>query len=119
MKEKFIGVFLALVGLTIILIKEDLDTTFIKFVLIIQLFVLIFGFWGKSFIQKIKGYHKKRKLDKFAMNHFDKTLWLSLIECVASRTFPFCSEERIYCPVNHLSNYRRQWAVCSGIPHRQ
>lgn len=72
MKEKFIGVFLALVGLTIILIKEDLDTTFIKFVLIIQLFVLIFGFWGKSFIQKIKGYHKKRKLDKFAMNHFDK-----------------------------------------------
>ena len=26
MKEKFIGVFLALVGLTIILIKEDLDT---------------------------------------------------------------------------------------------
>lgn len=66
-----IGAFAALATLTIVIITQKLyNYNIVTGLLIIMLFVLILGFWGKSIYQTLIGYIEKRKNDELARFYF-------------------------------------------------
>lgn len=66
-----IGAFAALATLTIVIITQKIYNFIVTGLLIIMLFVLILGFWGKSIYQILKDYAEKRRYDKLAKSHFE------------------------------------------------
>lgn len=78
-----IGAFAALATVTIVIITQKLDNFIVTGLLILMLFVLILGFWGKSAYQILKDYAEKRRYDKLAKSYFEGDLtakWHSNIQ---------------------------------------
>ncbi len=84
-----IGAFIALTGLTIVIITQlkiyDFNT--ITILLILMLLVLIYGFWGKSIRLNIKNYQEERDQNKSAIFYFEgfKKLVLQFEEFTGDR----------------------------------
>lgn len=68
-----IGAFIALTGLTILIINQKLYTyTLITVFLIIILLVLISGFWGYSIALSVSEFFKKRRYNNLAKSKFEE-----------------------------------------------
>jgi hypothetical protein len=68
-----ITAFISLIGLTAIIITQlkIYDFNRITILLILMFLVLIYGFWGKLILRKIKIYQEEKKQNKLAKIHFE------------------------------------------------
>lgn len=73
LSKESITAFIALIGLTIVIITQLKinDINIIIILLILMFLVLIYGFWGKSIKRKIKIYREEKRQNKLANIHFE------------------------------------------------